>query len=67
MSHLVPAPTSSAPLTSTDGRAVEVEVVQRQAGAAFLGVTYGWGITRNENPFPTVDSPEAIGDYVLKA
>jgi hypothetical protein len=36
-----------------------------QAGTSFLGVTYGWGIAGHDNAFPTVDSPEEIGDYVL--
>lgn len=35
------------------------------AGTQFLGVTYGWGISRGANAFATVDDVEAIADIVL--
>ena len=37
----------------------------RDAGAEFLGVTWGWVIARSDTGFPTVDEPAAIGDFVF--
>ena len=37
----------------------------REAGTGFLGVTYGWGITKDDKDFPTADSPERIVEYIL--
>ncbi len=36
-----------------------------QAGVGFLGVTYGWGLSRQDVGFPLVDSPEQVADYLL--
>lgn len=36
----------------------------RQAGAQFLGVSYGWGITVDDTRFPVVRSPAEIASYV---
>ena len=36
------------------------------AGANFLGVSYGWGISKEDNEFPVVDSPNGVVDYLLK-
>jgi phosphoglycolate phosphatase len=36
-----------------------------EAGAMFLGVTYGWGITKEEHRFPTVDNVGGIAEYIL--
>jgi phosphoglycolate phosphatase-like HAD superfamily hydrolase len=37
-----------------------------EADVRFLGVTYGWGISRDQASYPTVDRPEQIADHVLK-
>jgi phosphoglycolate phosphatase len=35
------------------------------AGAAFLGVTWGWAIAKGDSSICTVDTPEELGDYVM--
>ena len=35
------------------------------AGAPFLGVTYGWGISAGDTPYPTVSSPGAIARWMI--
>lgn len=37
------------------------------ARTRFLGVTYGWGIEAADPRFPSVNSPEEIGQWVIKA
>lgn len=37
----------------------------REAGSRFLGVTFGWGISRDDTHFPTVDSLQALERYLL--
>lgn len=36
-----------------------------RAEAQFLGVTFGWGIGREGNPFSVADNLSSVGDYVL--
>ena len=38
----------------------------QEAGANFLGVSYGWGISKEDKEFPVVDSPKGIAEYLLK-
>jgi phosphoglycolate phosphatase len=37
----------------------------RAAGSQFLGVTFGWGISRADKQFPTVDSLREMESYLL--
>ncbi len=41
-------------------------VAANEAGAKFLGVTYGWGISKHAHQFPTVDNVLGIAEYILK-
>jgi phosphoglycolate phosphatase len=36
-----------------------------EAGAQFLGVTYGWGISKEDTQYLLADSPEGVAAYVL--
>jgi len=38
----------------------------REAGANFLGVSYGWGISKEDKEFSVVDSPKGIAEHLLK-
>lgn len=38
----------------------------REAGTNFLGVSYGWGISKEDKEFPVVDSPKGIVEYLIK-
>ena len=38
----------------------------RETGMPFLGTTYGWGITKEDREFPTVDDVSGIADYILR-
>ena len=35
------------------------------AGVLFLGVTYGWGISDGDTPYPTAPSPAAVARWIL--
>jgi phosphoglycolate phosphatase-like HAD superfamily hydrolase len=36
----------------------------RDVGTRFLGVTYGWGISKEDREFPTVNEVAGIGRFV---
>jgi phosphoglycolate phosphatase len=40
-------------------------VAAREAGARFLGVTYGWGICEDDDEFPVVNDVLGIAEHVL--
>lgn len=37
----------------------------REAGVNFLGVSYGWGISKKDKEFPVVDNVMGIAEYLL--
>ena len=38
----------------------------REAGCQFVGVTYGWGISKDDTEYPTFSSLEAVCSYLLE-
>jgi phosphoglycolate phosphatase len=40
-------------------------IAAKEAGANFLGVTYGWGISDEDKDFSTVDKVMGIAEYIL--
>ena len=63
--------------TETQGTYTEIEkliyvgdqpadwLAAREAGVNFLGVSYGWGISKEDKEFPVVDSVKGIAEYLL--
>lgn len=40
-------------------------IAAKEARANFLGVTYGWGISEEDNDFPKVNTVMGIAEYIL--
>ena len=40
-------------------------IAAKEAGANFLGVTYGWGISEEDKEFPVVDNVMGIAEHIL--
>jgi phosphoglycolate phosphatase len=38
----------------------------KKSGVKFLGVTYGWGISKGDKQFPVVDSVARVTEYILR-